>query len=121
MSSSSISKEVESGTDDDFKAWHSGPSECSLLITLHAVSIEDTKGETISICTPIARSEVYLLDDSMREVATGEIGEMFIGRSGLSKGYYNQPELNTSHHFQVDGFDLTPKALYRTGDICWRD
>ncbi|KAJ8066699.1 hypothetical protein OCU04_005738 [Sclerotinia nivalis] len=98
-----------------------GPSECSVLTTLHAVTIEDTKGETISIGTPFAGSEVYLLDDSMREVAPGEIGEMFIGGSGLSKGYCNQPESNTSRYLQLDGLGHRPMSLYRTGDICSKD
>jgi amino acid adenylation domain-containing protein len=75
----------------------------------------------IPIGTPIAHTEVYIVDESGREVADGEEGELFAGGAGVALGYWNRPEL-TAEKFVPDPRDPGGGArLYRTGDrVCRR-
>ena len=52
----------------------------------------------------------------------GVPGELCIGGAGVTRGYWNRPEL-TAERFLPDPFSSTPGAtLYRTGDRArWRN
>jgi amino acid adenylation domain-containing protein len=68
----------------------------------------------IPIGTAIRHCEVRVLDPTLRPVADGDDGELFVGGPGLGLGYLNRPELNAErfipHPFTVGAH------LYRTGD-----
>ncbi|MFE0172221.1 amino acid adenylation domain-containing protein [Streptomyces sp. NPDC059002] len=63
--------------------------------------------------TPIANTTVHILDDALRPVAPGVIGEICVAGDGLSEGYLGDPGL-TAVRF-VD----TARAgrVHRTGDL----
>ncbi len=64
-----------------------------------------------------ANCTVYLLDDQMRPVEHGGLGEIFVGGPGVALGYQNAPEL-TDKKFLDDPFDPASRyKLYRTGDL----
>jgi hybrid polyketide synthase/nonribosomal peptide synthetase FtdB len=79
--------------------------------------------EGIPIGKPFANGFVLILDDEMKPVAKGMVGEMFIGGHGLSRGYAGNPELTDSKFTQlaildaVLGADPSLKRVYRTGDL----
>lgn len=56
--------------------------------------------------------EVLLVDSEGREVADGEVGEMWTRGPYTLHGYYNAPEHN-AHAFSADGF-------YMSGDLMWK-
>ena len=63
------------------------------------------------IGTPLPGCRALVLDEAMREVAPGEVGEVWIGGACLALGYLDRPELTR------DRFVETPQGrLYRTGD-----
>jgi acyl carrier protein len=78
----------------------------------------DVRGDRLpSIGRPIPGVYVRILDDELRQVPEGEVGELFVGGASLARGYRNRPDL-TAERFIEDPFADRPGArLYRTGDL----
>jgi len=98
-----------------------GPTENSVNSTVH---IFDGKtfdsNQPIPIGRPVANTTCYILDQSLRPVPVGEIGELYVGGDGLARGYAGRPDL-TAERFMPDPFSDRPGArMYKTGDqACW--
>lgn len=91
-----------------------GPTETTIYSTI-ALDIATTAPPTIG--RPIANTQVYILDTNLQPVPPGVSGEMYIGGSGLARGYLNQPGL-TAERFVPDPLSTQPgKRLYKTGDM----
>ncbi|WP_405084876.1 amino acid adenylation domain-containing protein [Microbispora sp. NBC_01389] len=93
-----------------------GATECSVDSTCWECP-RDPGTSVVSIGTPIANTQVYVLDRNLRPVPFGTPGEAYIGGVGVGRGYYRRPEL-TEQRFLPDPFSSEPGArLYRTGDL----
>lgn len=88
-----------------------GPTETTVWSSVQKVG----RGEPIRLGAPIGNTEFYVLDESMRLVSPGRIGELYIGGDGLAKGYLNRPEL-TRERF-VPHPNRPAELIYRTGDL----
>ena len=94
-----------------------GPTEASVWCTVHQVSKEDQHKSVVPIGVPIARTDVYVLDEERQVVPMGMPGELYVGGEGLAPGYLNRPDL-TKKKFVSHPFSTAPEArLYRTGDL----
>ncbi|WP_079254625.1 amino acid adenylation domain-containing protein [Streptomyces sparsogenes] len=94
-----------------------GPTECSDDVT-HAV-IRDA-GEVPGVRAPIGsavrNTGLYVLDDGLRPVPAGVPGELYVGGTGVGRGYLRDPR-RTSAVFVADPYSPVPGArMYRTGD-----
>jgi natural product biosynthesis luciferase-like monooxygenase protein len=87
-----------------------GPTETTIWSTTHEV--DEVNGE-VPIGTPIANTQIYLLDDQQKSVPLGVPGELVIGGAGVVRGYLNRPELTAERFIELP---LTGR-LYRTGDL----
>jgi amino acid adenylation domain-containing protein len=77
----------------------------------------------ISIGQPIGDARLYVLDQRLRAVPVGVIGELYIGGAGLARGYRDRPG-PTAERFIPDPFAKSPGGrLYRSGDLArwWPD
>jgi amino acid adenylation domain-containing protein len=91
-----------------------GPTECTVDATW--VAAQDAP-ERPTIGRPIPNVRVYILDKNLQPVAVHMTGELYIGGSGIARGYLNRAGL-TAERFVPDGFGGEPGArLYRTGDL----
>lgn len=88
-----------------------GPTETTVWSSSHLVT--DASGE-IPIGRPLANSELLILDARGAPVAPGEQGELFIGGTGVTRGYLRRPEL-TGERF-VPNPRRPGERAYRTGD-----
>jgi amino acid adenylation domain-containing protein len=89
-----------------------GPTETTVLSTYWPVPANPT---SIAIGRPIANTDVYVLDDDMRECAEGEL---YIGGAGVARGYLGRPDL-TQERFRADPHRPGGR-MYRTGDLVRR-
>ncbi|HEX3086657.1 MAG TPA: amino acid adenylation domain-containing protein, partial [Pyrinomonadaceae bacterium] len=69
-----------------------GPTEGTVVATSGRVRSGQCS-ELPTIGRPIANTRVYLLDEDLREVPAGGVGEIFIGGANVGRGYLNSPEL----------------------------
>ncbi|MBB5113497.1 amino acid adenylation domain-containing protein [Micromonospora echinospora] len=92
-----------------------GPTEATVLVTWFEGSGDWTR--PIPIGRPAANHRIHLVDDDLREVGPGEIGEVLAGGPGLGRGYLSDAA-RTAQRFVPDPFSGRPgQRLYRTGDL----
>lgn len=92
-----------------------GPTEATVGTTAHPVTELDQR-ETVPIGLPIPGATVHVLDDQGLPVSAGVAGELYIGGTGLARGYGGRPGL-TAERFVPDPFGPPGARLYRTGDV----
>ncbi len=80
-------------------------------------------GDSISIGSAIANTQVYILDNNYQPVPIGIPGELYIGGLGVARGYLNRPEL-TAKRFIPNPFVETlqcnvslPQFLYPISNV----
>jgi aryl carrier-like protein len=96
-----------------------GPTEC----TINTISCELNIDSSSEIGRPISNTQIYILDNGLEPVPLGSTGEIYIGGSGLARGYLGRPGL-TSEKFIANPFITDEEAklgknlrLYRSGDL----
>jgi len=94
-----------------------GPTETTIWSSTERL----TSADHISLGPPIANTQFHVLDENHKPVAEGMPGELWIGGTGLARGYLKRPEL-TAERFVTDLTRIDPTRegpdarLYRTGD-----
>jgi len=92
-----------------------GPTEATVFTTTAA--IERSNNGDAPIGRPIPGARMYVLDDRMRPTPLGVPGGLYIGGSGLARGYLQRPDL-TADRFVPNPFSHNPgERLYKTGDL----
>ena len=94
-----------------------GPTECTVVATSGAVLPQQASDERPTIGRPIDNVQIHILDESGEPVPAGELGELYIGGSGLARGYLNRPEQNAECFVANRFSELPGERLYRTGDL----
>lgn len=92
-----------------------GPTEASVDVTFWRCETRALY-RTVPIGRPIANTHAYILDQNLRPVPVGVVGELFIGGVNLARGYLARPEL-TAEKFIPNPFGHSGERLYRTGDL----
>lgn len=94
-----------------------GPTEGTGMCCYYHVDREFEEGEAIPIGGPFKNTEILLLNDK-NELASGdETGEICIRGTGVTLGYYNNPEKTAECFVQNPLNTAYPEIIYRTGDI----
>ncbi|MEO7068152.1 MAG: amino acid adenylation domain-containing protein [Rhodanobacter sp.] len=90
-----------------------GPTETTIWSTIMRVAAGTG---SVPLGRPIAHTQVYLLDERGQLVPEGEVGEIWIGGSGVAVGYLFRDDL-TSERFLPDPFAADGSRMYGTGDL----
>ncbi len=94
-----------------------GPTETTVVAAWYLVEQVAEDATSIPIGFPLPGTQIYLLDALLQPVPEGVPGEIYIGGSGVARGYLHRPDL-TAERFIPHPFSERPGArLYRTGDL----
>ncbi|MFJ9695834.1 amino acid adenylation domain-containing protein [Kitasatospora sp. NPDC101183] len=93
-----------------------GPTEAAVIATVHQVRELAPEASSVPIGLPIGDTAVYVLDEGLRPVPYGAVGELYVAGHGLARGYLGRPGL-TAGHFVADPFGPPGTRMYRTGDL----
>jgi natural product biosynthesis luciferase-like monooxygenase protein len=99
-----------------------GPTETTIWSSVEEVGAVEA---TTNIGTPIANTQMYVLDPAGNPVPMGAEGELWIGGDGVARGYWQRADL-TAERFRPDPFVTADRAcawgarMYGTGDLVRR-
>ena len=89
-----------------------GPTETT--VTSNMASLHEN--DLITIGNPLPNYDIAVVNEKMEIVPRGERGEMIISGPGVSKGYFNLPQL-TAEKFLPNPFsEIYGDSIYKTGD-----
>jgi acyl-coenzyme A synthetase/AMP-(fatty) acid ligase len=95
-----------------------GPTENTTFTCCYDIRRAGWGSGSIPIGTPIRGTYVRILDDELKPVADGEVGQLCAGGSGLALGYLGDAQ-RTSDRFVPDPYEAGAR-LYLTGDLVKR-
>jgi len=95
-----------------------GPTEATIASSYYTVDrppVSET--ESIPIGTACDGEELLVLDEELRPVAPGEIGDLYIAGAGLSPGYWRDEEKTAAAFVPDPRSAESGPRIYRTGDL----
>ena len=92
-----------------------GPTEATVWCIAHQIGKNDNIG-IIPIGKAVANAKVYILDKNLNLVPFGAVGEIYIGGTGLAKGYINRAALS-ERAFITNPYGRADEKIYKTGDL----
>ncbi len=93
-----------------------GPTETTIWSTVQTV--DEIPAGVADIGTPIANTDILVLNDAGDLQPIGAPGELLIGGAGVTNGYWQRKELTAERFVSVPQISGT---FYRTGDLVrWR-
>jgi len=94
-----------------------GATEATVWSNFFPVEQTSRDWKSIPYGKPITNNFFYILDEQLRPVPIGVMGDLYIGGVGVARGYANDPE-KTRNSFVPDPFNNTLGGMmYRTGDL----
>ncbi|MBT2510606.1 amino acid adenylation domain-containing protein [Streptomyces sp. ISL-98] len=92
-----------------------GPTEASVGTSVFPVPAFPS-AEVLPIGRPLPNMAMYVLDAGLEPVPVGVTGELYVGGTGVARGYAGRPDL-TAERFVPDPYGPAGARLYRTGDL----
>ncbi|CAC9975507.1 non-ribosomal peptide synthetase [Flavobacterium panici] len=92
-----------------------GITEVTVHMTYKEIGDAEIQHSISNIGKALPTGSIYLLDNNMKPVPVGVIGEIYVGGEGVARGYMNNKEL-TDSRFIKNPFKEGDR-LYRSGDL----
>ena len=96
-----------------------GITETTVHVTYRRLFKTEIEGPVSAslIGQPLSDLSVYLLTPELMLTPLGSVGELYVGGSGLSRGYLAKAELTAERFIQNPLSDEPNERLYKTGDL----
>lgn len=97
-----------------------GPTEITDACTYYIVDREFKDDESLPIGIPMENTEIIVLDDNdnyVKETDTETVGELCVRGTGVTVGYYKNPEKTEAALVQNPLNQAYEERIYRTGDL----
>ncbi|OMB87914.1 non-ribosomal peptide synthetase [Mycolicibacterium conceptionense] len=101
-----------------------GPTEATIYGAMSAPLTPGAAGGAVPIGSPVPSGATFVLDEWLRPVSAGVVGELYLAGRGVGVGYLNRSGLTASRFVACPfgGRDAPGKVMYRTGDLVkWDD
>ncbi|HKR14069.1 MAG TPA: amino acid adenylation domain-containing protein, partial [Pyrinomonadaceae bacterium] len=96
-----------------------GPAETTIDATYWEAT-SSTNTSSVPIGNPVANVGAFVLDQRLKPVPVGVVGELYLDGAGLARGYEQRADL-TAERFLPNPFRDEPGSrMYRTGDLVRR-
>jgi amino acid adenylation domain-containing protein len=115
ISPAAIARVFEACPDIVIRAMY-GQTETTLFATNSPMTAPYHAGATVPIGRPMHGMRVHLLDEHLRPVGEGVVGELYVAGAGVARGYIGRPDL-TAERFLPDPFGGPGERMFRTGDL----
>ncbi|KII86925.1 hypothetical protein PLICRDRAFT_274094 [Plicaturopsis crispa FD-325 SS-3] len=93
-----------------------GPTEITIVNTVDL----HVSGNRVSIGSPTPNNSVYILDEHLNPLPISEVGVLWAGGAGITRGYINMTD-KTNERYKPDPFVADGSRMFNTGDLGrWR-
>jgi glycopeptidolipid biosynthesis protein len=93
-----------------------GITETTVHASFREIVGGDVDQNVSPIGVPLAHLAFFVLDEWMRQVPVGVVGELYVAGAGLAAGYVGRPDLSSTR-FVACPFGGPGARMYRTGDL----
>jgi D-alanine--poly(phosphoribitol) ligase subunit 1 len=96
-----------------------GPTECTCICSVYAIGSSDLREMTgyAPLGHVIPNFSYVIVDDALRQVEPGQVGELCLGGPCVGLGYYNDAAQTAQAFIQNPVHDRFFDRVYRTGDL----
>jgi amino acid adenylation domain-containing protein len=94
-----------------------GPTETVVGCCVYEVREGDATAGSVSIGRGISNTRLYVVDERLRMVGIGVVGELLVGGAGVGRGYHGRAEQTAAAYIPDYLSGESGGRLYRTGDL----
>ncbi len=97
-----------------------GPTENTTFSTCYEINQTETRNYPIG--KGIANTQCFILDDFLRPVGRGMVGELYLAGPGVTRGYLNRTQLTNERFVKISLNSENSIRMYKSGDLVrWTD